>query len=267
LAIDHVAALSDDASPFALPPTAPSMPQFTVILPAAGASTRFGGDRNKIFEMLGGQPVIAHALRAFLSRDDVAGALIATAPASRTAIRDALGALADDPRVMICDGGPSRAHSVRNALRASAPSVEWVAVHDAARPLVSDVLIDRALAAAAQYGAAVPALPVALTIKQATGPLPAPVERTLPRHTLWAMQTPQIARRRDLLDAFDRCPVPLEQVTDDVQLIELAGGDVWLVAGEERNLKITTPADLLLARSWLDEGLAPPGASSTKAPQ
>jgi 2-C-methyl-D-erythritol 4-phosphate cytidylyltransferase len=89
---------------------------------------------------------------------------------------------------------------------------------------------------------------VHLTIKQADGPLPARVQRTIPRHTLWAMQTPQIMRRADLLAAFSSCPIPLEQVTDDVQLLELAGQEVWLVAGEERNLKITTPMDMQVAR-------------------
>jgi 2-C-methyl-D-erythritol 4-phosphate cytidylyltransferase len=125
--------------------------------------------------------------------------------------------------------------------------VEWVAVHDAARPLVSDDLITRVFAAAQEHGAAAPAMPVQLTIKQATGPLPARVERTVPRHHLWAMQTPQIARRADLLHAYETCPIPLDQVTDDVQLIELTGGPVYLVAGEERNLKITTATDLAIA--------------------
>ena len=126
-------------------------------------------------------------------------------------------------------------------------ALEWVAVHDAARPLVSQELINRTLAAAIEHGAAVPALPVTLTIKQPP-PLPARVVRTVPRHDLWAMQTPQVMRRRALLDAFDRCPLPLEQVTDDVQLLELIGTEVWLVAGDERNLKITTPTDLIVAR-------------------
>jgi 2-C-methyl-D-erythritol 4-phosphate cytidylyltransferase len=124
----------------------------------------------------------------------------------------------------------------------------WVAVHDAARPLVSQDLINRTLEAALQHGAAVPAMPVHLTIKQASGPLPARVTKTVPRNELWAMQTPQIARRAALLEAFERCPLPLEQITDDMQLLELAGHEVWLVQGEERNLKITTPIDLDLAR-------------------
>jgi 2-C-methyl-D-erythritol 4-phosphate cytidylyltransferase len=90
-----------------------------------------------------------------------------------------------------------------------------------------------------------------LTIKQATGPLPAKVQQTLPRSTLWAMQTPQIVRRIDLFEAFDRCPIPLEEVTDDVQLLELIGKDVWLIPGQEQNLKITTAMDVHLAERWL----------------
>ncbi len=112
-------------------------------------------------------------------------------------------------------------------------------------------MVERTLSIARQYGAAVPALPAALTIKQADGPLPAKVQRTLPRHQLWTMQTPQVARRADLLDAFARCPIPLDQVTDDVQLLELAGHDVWLVPGDECNLKMTTAVDVHLADYWL----------------
>jgi 2-C-methyl-D-erythritol 4-phosphate cytidylyltransferase len=95
-------------------------------------------------------------------------------------------------------------------------------------------------------------MPVHLTVKQATGPLPAKVMRTLPRHELWAMQTPQVMRRAELSAAFATCPLPLEKVTDDVQVLELAGKEVWLVAGEERNLKITTASDIRLAEMYLE---------------
>ncbi len=219
---------------------------FALILPAAGRSTRFGGPRNKLLEPLAGVPVIARALAPFLARPDLVAALIPCSDAP--GLTDALPA---DPRLTCCPGGETRAHSVLSALERVPESVEWVAVHDAARPLTSPALIDATLAAARQHGAAVPALPVALTIKQADGPLPARVLRTVPRHALWAMQTPQVMRRADLLDAYARCPVPLEQVTDDVQLLELAGHDVWLVPGEERNLKMTTAVDVHLAAYWI----------------
>lgn len=217
------------------------MATFAVILPAAGLSSRFGGSRSKLAERLGGTTVLQRSIDAFARRDDVESILIATRDVSITL-----------DKVICCQGGTSRAQSVRNALALIPKEIEWVAVHDAARPLVSQELIDRTFTAALERGAAVPAMPVVLTIKQALGPLPAKVERTVPRAQLWAMQTPQVMRRATLLDAFDRCPIPLDQLTDDVQLLELAGHDVWLVAGEERNLKITTPMDLKLAELWLD---------------
>jgi 2-C-methyl-D-erythritol 4-phosphate cytidylyltransferase len=217
------------------------MPAFAVILPAAGSSTRYGGLRNKLYEILDGTTVLARSVAAFQSRSDVERIIIPTRGSPEIA----------GDKVCLCMGGASRAHSVFSALHEVPDDIEWIAVHDAARPLVSQELIDRTLAAAVEYGAAVPALPVHLTIKQATGPLPAKVERTVPRQTLWAMQTPQIMRRSALLAAMTSCPIPLEEVTDDVQLIELAGGQVWLVEGEERNLKITTAIDLKIAEMHL----------------
>ncbi len=220
------------------------MPQFSVILPAAGVSARFGV--NKITADLLGVPVIVRTVNAFVERDDVAEVVLATRD------RAALEAIFPTPHAKIryADGGPTRAHTVRLAVEAAAN--EWVAIHDAARPLVNQALVDRVFAAALQSGAAAPAMPVALTIKEAAGPLPARVERTVPRDRLWAMQTPQAGRRDELLRAFAACPIPLDQVTDDVQLLELVGRPVMLVAGEESNLKITTPMDIRVAELWLN---------------
>jgi len=217
------------------------MTSFAVILPAAGRSARFG--RDKLAEPLRGTSVLERSIDAFAGRADVGIVLVAG--------RD--NVTTPNPKVRTCPGGASRAHTVRAALATLPPEFEWVAVHDAARPLVSQSLIDRTWAAAREHGAAVPALPVALTIKEAQAPLPARVTRTIPRQSLWAMQTPQIIGRRELERAFDTCPIPLDQVTDDAQLIELAGGAVWLVEGEERNLKITTTLDLRIAEFLLDD--------------
>lgn len=233
------------------------METFTLILPAAGKSVRFGGGRGKLLEPLAGEPVLRHAVRAFLRRTDVAAIIIAAPADDFSMLHEALGAYAEDSRLLFCRGGESRAHSVRNALQHAPAGVPWVAVHDAARPLVTQEVIDRTFNAARDRGAAVPALPVSLTIKQAVGPLPAKVQATVPRHTLWAMQTPQAMRRSDLQAAFASCPIPLDQVTDDVQLLELAGREVWLVAGEEDNLKITTRTDLRIAELILADRANP----------
>lgn len=233
------------------------MPALAVIIPAAGVSRRFG--RDKLAMELHGHSVLYHAVTAFASRrlKDVCGVWIATQP------RVDLGAdLPQDIRRLLleypagfltfAEGGDTRAQSVLQALRRLPTDIEWVAVHDAARPLVSQELIDQTFLAAQAHGAAAPALPIALTVKQAVGPLPAHVEKTIPRHTLWAMQTPQIMRRSDLLQAFATCPLAFNEITDDAQLLELAGKPVWLVPGDERNLKMTTPMDLRLAQWWME---------------
>lgn len=228
------------------------MTQFTIIIPAGGASQRFGTGRSKLLETLNDAAVITHTVRAFASRRDVAGIVIAARDQDRAMFDSILPVKGSDPflaaPIHFCPGGPSRAHSVQNALLSLPDSVEWIAVHDGARPLTSQPLIDRTFAAAVAHGAAVPAMQVTLTIKQATGPLPAPVIRTIPRQDLYAMQTPQAMRRADLIEAFNTCPIPLEQVTDDVQLLELADKPVWLVDGEAANLKITTTLDLIMAQ-------------------
>jgi 2-C-methyl-D-erythritol 4-phosphate cytidylyltransferase len=227
------------------------MRDFAVILPAAGRSMRFGGAINKLFQPLAGRPVLARTLSAFAQRPDVAQIVIATGePDAVRKCAEFLDAH-EKSKLHLCPGGTCRAGSVRAAAQACRDSIEWVAVHDAARPLISQELISRTFDAALRHGAAAAALPVHLTIKQAIGPLPAPVKQTLTRDQLWAMQTPQVMRRRDLLDAFDSCPLPLDQITDDVQLLELAGKPVWLVEGDERNLKITTPTDLQVAHMLL----------------
>jgi len=219
------------------------MPDLAVILPAAGTSSRYG--RNKLLELLDGKTVFERSLTALWEYEFTGEIWIATNDPTLTIPRNLM---AD---VHVCPGGPTRAHSVLSALRQVPSSYPWVAIHDAARPLVSQELIDRTFTTAQKYGAAVPALPVHLTIKQAAGPLPAKVQRTVPRHDLWTMQTPQIMKREALLHAFDACPLPLEQITDDAQLLELAGHDVYLVQGDERNIKITTQMDRRVAELLL----------------
>jgi 2-C-methyl-D-erythritol 4-phosphate cytidylyltransferase len=232
----------------------PPLTRFTLILPAGGNSTRFGS--NKLLAMLAGEPVIVRTLKAFLDHPLLAKVVIATAKPNL--IRQACVDLLEEaerrglPAVEFAPAGATRAESVANALAIAPQDVEWVAVHDAARPLVSRDLIDATLAAAGEHGAASPALPVTLTIKETTdGRLPAKVVRTIPRQTLFALQTPQIARRAALADALQRCPIPLVQVTDDLQLLELTGAETWLVPGEERNLKLTTASDLAAAEAFL----------------
>ena len=231
------------------------MDRFVVIIPAAGQSTRFGGGRNKLLETLGGKTILWRTLRAFMGRSDVSGIVLATQLPREDWMQDdrEMEERLKSGWLQICAGGDSREASVRNSLEVLAPDIEWVAVHDAARPLVSAELIDRVFAAATKYGAAAPAQPMTATVKQAIGPLPARIAATVPRNTLWAMQTPQAMRRESLESALARCPIPLGQVTDDAQLLELAGNIAWLVAGEETNIKLTTQLDVKIAEVFLAE--------------
>lgn len=220
---------------------------FAVLLPAAGKSLRYseGGRGSKLAERIGGRSVLGHSAAAFLCRADVAQVVIATG--DEAGARALLGELAGDGRVKFTIGGANRAQSVLHALMAVRPGVEFVAVHDAARPCVSQGLIDRVFEAARVHGAAGPAMAVTLTIKEAKGPLPAEIVRTVPRKSLWAMQTPQAMRTAELSRAYLGRSQALEEVTDDLQMLELAGRPGVLVEGEEGNLKITHPGDLEVA--------------------
>jgi 2-C-methyl-D-erythritol 4-phosphate cytidylyltransferase len=224
---------------------------WAIILPAAGRSVRFNGGGSKLLADLGGQPVLLRSLNAFLQRSDIAWIGVALGDEDHAARK--LIESANDPRLAICPGGTCRSDSVRQVLKQLPEMFEWVGVHDAARPLVSQPLIDRVLNAARAHGAAAPATPLHSTIKQAQGPLPARIQSTLPRSQLWAMQTPQIMRRIDLLDAYARCTIPLDRMTDDIQMVESTGRDTWLVEGEESNIKITTIQDLRLAHALIDD--------------
>ena len=243
--------------------------RIAVIIPAAGLSTRFG--RNKLHESIGGKSVLLRTIEAFLNRPDT-GVLILTTPPGTSPPESALPpdvrarlAAGDMASIQLTAGGATRAQTVQNALGLISEDIHWIAVHDAARPLVSNALIDRVYAHAIAHGSAAPAMPVKLTIKQAAGPLPARVVRTMPRHELWEMQTPQVFNRGDLSIAYAECKLPLDRVTDDAQLLELAGRPVWLVPGEEQNLKVTTPQDLLVAELILRNSAAA-GTSSVHGP-
>lgn len=238
-------------------------PSIALIITAAGASRRFasaGHHGDKLSVRLGEQSVLARSIAAF---DDVPGIterLVAISPtlAGDSPLGREVAQLRHSPvghrvRFVPC-GGASRAHTVANAIVSLVKPADFVAIHDGARPLVSRELIARVIAAAIEQGAAAPAVAITSTIKLADASLPSRVQKTIPRSNLWAMQTPQIIRRSTLLDAITRCPAPLDQVTDDLQLLELVGEAAMLVPGEERNLKITTQLDLHLARLLLAGG-------------
>lgn len=218
----------------------------TAILAAGGSSTRMGFD--KLSYDLGGRTVLEQSLLAFDRCPQVTGIVLVAGQTAWDAARKA-AARCTKP-VQLVPGGATRAESVRAGVLAAADGL--VAIHDAARPFVSQDVIQRTLAAAERCGAAAPAVPVKDTIKQATCgdgktvPANCMVADTPDRNTLYAVQTPQCFDRAQYLRALDLLPPEKARlVTDDCSLFELVGEPVQLVPGDYANLKITTREDLL----------------------
>ncbi len=234
------------------PMSAPAEGAVVAIVLAAGRSTRMGGV-DKIWTELGGAPLIAHALRAMAETPGVE-MIVAVAPQERHA---AIAGLLDgwDVNVRCVTGGARRQDSVAAGI-AAAPDASWYLVHDGARALVTTGLAARVLSAARAHGAAVPGLPVADTVKRVgigTERTPGAddiehVIETVERTALRAIQTPQ-AFRGDLLR---RAHAEVrEDATDDAGMVERLGLPVVVVSGDAMNVKVTTPADLAVARVLL----------------
>jgi len=225
------------------------MPSFAVILPAAGSSSRFGDPRRKKpFIDLKGRPVWVRSLELFLSRDDVKQALIVLPPDEIDWFKEKFRANLAFMNVEIVAGGKERADSVQNALARVRSDIDFVAVHDAARPMIVKKWIEDVFSAAIRDGAAIPASPISSTVKKVDRDRK--IVETVPRDGLWAAQTPQVARRDWLLDAFAKRGTLA--ATDEAQLLENAGRTVTIVECSPLNLKITTQEDFKMAESLVD---------------
>lgn len=222
------------------------MPSFAVILPAAGQSSRYGGTEKKPFLQLAGTPIWQRSAELFCHRPDVAKVCIVVSPDDRERFESRFVAICKTLSVDIVSGGAERFESVANALATIPDTVDFVAVHDAVRPLLTQRGIDDVFAAAVQHGAAMLGTPVVDTIKRVESPLNRIIE-TVPRASLWAAQTPQVFRRDWLVEAYAWRHVFDGPITDDAQLIEAQGHAVVMVPSTPTNFKITTPWDFELA--------------------
>lgn len=229
------------------------MSRFAVVVLAAGKSSRFGDPHyKKPFAMLAGRAVWMHSVERFASRADVCQTLLVIAVEDREAFTRKFGANVEFLGIDLCEGGAERADSVAAAMAAVNDQATHVAVHDAARPLVSDADVDRVFEAAIERGAAILATPVAATLKRVAE---SQITATEPREGLWAAQTPQVFE----IDLYRRALAAAAgaPVTDDAQLVERLGERVEVVEGSPQNLKITSQADLALAEAILAARPAP----------
>ena len=215
------------------------------IIVAAGKGERLGAGRPKALVELGGRTVLEHAVGAFTAAGSVDSIVVVVPPGFAEQVRRLL---ADD--VVIVDGGSTRQESVSAGLSACGHEVRTVAVHDAARPLISPDLIDRTVAALTPpWDAVAPGLAEVDTLKVVDARMA--VLRTVDRTDVWGVQTPQVCSRVTLERVHARIASGVESATDDLSLVERAGGRVRLIEGERSNFKITSAQDLEFAERLL----------------
>ena len=217
------------------------------VIVAAGSASRMGGI-DKVMAPLGGEPMILRTVRTFQDCDCISEIVIVTRPDLIAAISDLCHGCSK-VRVVLA-GGSSRQESVERGLGGLSEKTQLVAIHDGARPLISWQTIDRAVRAGNSYGAAAPAIPVKDTIKVVNGGI---VKETPDRATLQAVQTPQVFDFDLLRGALKKAQKDGAAVTDDCSAVELMGMSVKIVEGDERNIKVTTPMDLKIAKLLLEE--------------
>lgn len=223
-------------------------PRCTALVAAAGASSRMEGV-NKILEPLEGVPVLVRTLVSFQLAEEIDEIVVAAREEDLLEISRLCRTYDITKCTRVVRGGESRVHSVLLAALEASPDSTLLAVQDGARPLVTPELIGRVVNAAARCGAAAPAVAVKDTVKAVRED--GAVERTLERETLRAIQTPQVFEASLLKAALQSALESGAPVTDDCSAVERLGKVAFLVEGEEENLKITTPMDLVLAEAIL----------------
>ena len=223
-------------------------PRCAALVAAAGSSSRMVGI-NKLLEPLDGIPVLVRTLTALERAQRVDSIVIATREEDLITVSQLCKTYGITKCKKVIRGGEDREHSVLLAALEAEPDTELLAVQDGARPLVSPALIDRVIEAAQRCGAAAPAIPVKDTIK--TVREDEAVEETLERSRLRAVQTPQVFEASLLKAALQAALEEGAVLTDDCSAVERLGKVVYLIEGEETNLKITTPTDLILAEALL----------------
>ncbi|QWV93065.1 2-C-methyl-D-erythritol 4-phosphate cytidylyltransferase [Geomonas oryzisoli] len=223
------------------------------LIPAAGMGKRMGAGSNKQYLMLDGMPILARTVQTFQEADCIDAIYLVSPeqeiPFCRSEVVERYGFT----KVRgIIPGGSERQHSVYNGLRAidGIQADDVVLIHDGVRPFVSVRMLEDAVAAAREAGACVVAVPVKDTVKVVSEGI---VAATPPRETLWLAQTPQGFRYSLIRAAHDEAAAEGFLGTDDASLMEWQGQPVRVVLGDYRNIKITTPEDMILAEAFLKE--------------
>jgi 2-C-methyl-D-erythritol 4-phosphate cytidylyltransferase len=220
----------------------------SVVVAAAGASTRMGG-QDKLLIELGGTPVLAHTLLALNKCPEVAEIVIVTQQEKMNDVAQLCTTFRVDKVTQIVRGGATRLESVYSGVQNVSPQVKLIAVHDGARPFVTENIVSLAVTAALKFSAAAPAVPVTSTVKRAQNGM---VVKTLDRNELFEIQTPQIFDAVLLKGALQNAVDKKLYITDDCMAVEALGCPVRLTTGTRDNIKLTTAIDVAFAEAILN---------------
>src|SRR5215467_1104099 len=232
------------------------MTRITAILPAAGLGTRMGAETPKQFLELDGTPIAVLSVRRIATCELITDIIVATRLDGIAKLESKIAAENLKQRVRVVRGGDSRQESVARALAEISDDTELVAVHDAVRPFVTREQICRVIEEARNCKAAILGVPAMDTVKEVKrASLPedvALITATIPRERIVLAQTPQVFSAKLLKEAFSRAQADGISASDEAGLVERLGYDVHVVLGSERNIKITKPADMELARNYME---------------
>ena len=221
----------------------------SAIIVAAGASIRFGARIPKQFIALGGRPVLAWSLEVFERSSLISELIVVAPPADEVSAIEITRKWVHKVPVKVVPGGATRQESVKSGLDAVDADLEWVAVHDAARPLVTLSQIEAVCFMAQEVGAAILAIPVQDTVKVVDED--GLIIRSQDRTRLYLAQTPQVCRKEDLRLAYNLAEVKGIKATDEAGLMEVSGVAVGVVEGSPGNFKITTQEDFNMAEALI----------------
>jgi 2-C-methyl-D-erythritol 4-phosphate cytidylyltransferase len=231
------------------------MSRIAAIVPAAGLGTRMGAETPKQFLELDGMPLILFTLRRLAASAAITEFFISTRAEDIVSLQDTVAKAGLGRPARVVHGGDTRQQSVANALAQVDPTTEIVLVHDAVRPFVTLEQIERVIVEARTRGAAILGIPAIDTVKEVKrASLPqdvALITSTIPRERIVLAQTPQAFQYALIRDAFRSGQKDGVTASDEAGLVERLGHDVYVVQGSDRNLKITRPADMELARFYL----------------
>lgn len=233
------------------------MGRIAAIIPAAGLGTRMGADMPKQFLELDGVPLIIFTLKRLAASPAITDFLVATRAEDVVSLQDKVARAGLGRPARVVHGGDTRQQSVANALAQVDPSTEIVLVHDAVRPFVTREQVERVIGEARARGAAILGIPAIDTVKEVKrASLPedvALISATIPRERIVLAQTPQAFSYVLLRDAFRKAQEDDVSASDEAAVVERFGHEVFVVLGSERNLKITRPSDMDLARFYLEQ--------------